>query len=172
MDSFSAVSNPLFNLPVKLLILWQYLFLRVFFLISQIFFHCGVFFPFCIFLTNCLIQISPVRVCVCNFMHSYDTHIALCNNQHNEDSELCITPGVMLLRATPYFLHSPTLFLTLAPTNLFSMSIIWLFQECDINGVIQCITFGSGLFYSALFPQDLSKSCVLIVTPFYCSVIF
>lgn len=48
------------------------------------------------------------------------------------------------IKPNPY----PHLFLLATANLLFSISIIFLFQKCYINGIIQYVTFRDGLFFT------------------------
>lgn len=58
-----------------------------------------------------------------------------------------------------------------APTNLFSMSIIMLFYECRINGIMQFISFRDWHFFKFLFfaqPNSLEVCSCLLHMPVVC----
>lgn len=80
-----------------------------------------------------------------NILHNYiiisKSLVDPCNHHHNQDAELWYPQGSSCSIPTPFSSH-PT------PWQPLFLSIILLFQECSINGILQYVTLQDWLFFT------------------------
>lgn len=83
---------------------------------------------------------SCACICACVFIFAGNiiTCVYSCNNHHNQDTEQ-LYPEIPLWW---FFKAASTLpFLTFCGNNLFSITVVLLFQECYVSEIMQYVTF-------------------------------
>ena len=82
---------------------------------------------------------SFVSVCVCVFLYNFIASVALCNHRQNQHAGLLLHHRTLVWPLQNHT-HTPK---ALAATNLFSMCIILLFQDCYLSFAVSVIPLRS-----------------------------
>lgn len=123
-----------------------------------------------------VIQSSPVLhafICVYLILCRCIACVDLCDYD-SQDIEHSITTRIP--HVTPLELLSPpsqsTIFLNLATTNLFSISVILSFQECYVNGIIAHVTFFDRFYSLSIQVVECINNSSLFIIEMYSVVLY